>query len=66
MLLAVGATPFARWMALSNHSALHPFMTYRDLIITLLALALFYGETLSLPGKKKRAGGQKRKKSWRF
>ncbi|WP_418710257.1 hypothetical protein [Allofournierella sp.] len=64
VLLAVGATPFARWMALSNHSALHPFMTYRDLIITLLALALFYGETLSLPGKKKRAGGRKRKKSW--
>lgn len=56
VFLAVGAMPLVRWILLNNHSSMHPFMTYRDLIITILALAVFYGETLRLP----HPGGRKR------
>lgn len=57
VFLLIGAAPLLRWALLSNHSSMHPFMTYRDLIITLFALAAFYGETLCppRPGRRKRA-----------
>lgn len=57
VLLAVGAMPLLRWMLLNNHSSMHPFMTFRDLIITILALALFYRETLALPRRPRQKKG---------
>ena len=38
-LLLVGLLPLVRFAVISNHSALHPFMTYRELLLTVVAVA---------------------------
>ena len=38
-IFALAAVPFIRYFLISNHSALHPFFTYRDLFITILAVS---------------------------
>ena len=61
VLLAIGALPLVRWAVLSNHSSMHPFMTFRDLIITILALAVFYEETLSISIPSRRLKQERRR-----
>jgi hypothetical protein len=38
-LFLLAAAPFVRYFLISNHSALHPFFTFRDLFITILAVS---------------------------
>lgn len=45
-LLVPALYPFAWYMVLSNHSYIHPYFTYRGLIITLLSAWLFWAEGL--------------------
>ena len=44
LLAIIGAVPYIRYMALSNHAYLHCFFTYRAQMATIVALVMILGE----------------------
>ncbi|MCI2056627.1 MAG: hypothetical protein LKJ86_05705 [Oscillibacter sp.] len=55
--------PFARYVLLSNHSALHPFFTFRCLFISIVALSVIVSQTTDFRQfSKKRCKPEKRRR----
>ena len=58
VLFLLALAPFARYFIISNHSALHPFFTYRDLLISILCVTC--AMALSLRFRQEKKPGPKR------
>jgi len=60
MLLCIALIPFLRFFVVSNHAALHPFFTFRDLYLTIIAVGSAMACSVGQP--KKASAGRKRRR----
>lgn len=61
ILFLIACAPYARYMALSNHSCLHPFFTFRTQMITVIAVFAAFGKGVCFVKRRRKNAGSKKR-----